>query len=173
MEPIGRALGVAMAHNGLGSTSNSQGAAVTRSEPVPLDCATTAGDGTGVAAAPQGVMGGDTLDREAEVEDEGEVEGEAAAEAVRRELARLTALLRRHFSAGGEDSLLPALADTSDPVAAASARQFLDQIRMLAESLHRDAGRWADSVPAAGAFADFRRETMALLQGVEERLGER
>jgi hypothetical protein len=95
-----------------------------------------------------------------------------AAEAVRRELARLTALLRRHFSHGGEDSLLPALADTSDPAAMASARAFLDQIQVLAESLQRDADRWSASVPAAGAFADFRRETMALLLGVEERLGD-
>jgi len=92
------------------------------------------------------------------------------ADAVRRELARLTALLRRHFSQGGEDSLLPVLADTSDPAAAASARQFLDQIRALAETLEADAGRWSESRPAAGALADFRRETMALLAGVEERL---
>jgi len=93
------------------------------------------------------------------------------AEAVRRELGRLTALLRRHFSAAGEDSLLPALVDTSDPAAASSARAFLAQIRTLADALHRDSDRWSASRPAAGAFADFRRETMALLEGVEQRIG--
>lgn len=102
---------------------------------------------------------------------EGDADTVAAAEAVRRELARLTALLRRHFGSGGDDSLLPVLANTSDPAAAASARQFLDQIRLLAETLKRDAERWSASEATAGAFADFRRETMALLAGVEERLG--
>ena len=134
---------------------------MTRSESLPPARANAAGDGTGVIAAPAKDVAS-AAERDS---------SQAAGEAVRRELARLTALLRRHFSPSGEDSLLPALADTSDPAAAASARQFLDQIRMLASSLERDAGRWAGSERAAGAFADFRRETMALLQGVEERLG--
>ena len=95
-----------------------------------------------------------------------------AAETIRRELSRLTALLRRHFSQGGEESLLPALADTSNPESAAGARAFLTQIRTLAEGLEADARRWADSAPTAGAFADFRREAMALLAGVEDRIAE-
>ena len=94
-----------------------------------------------------------------------------AAETIRRELARLTALLRRHFSQNGEESLLPALADTSNPEAAEGARAFLSQIRSLAEALEADARRWADSGPTAGAFADFRREALAVLAGVEDRLG--
>lgn len=147
-----------------GSTINSPGAAVTRSEPLPLDRANAAGAGTGVTAAPSrmGTARGAAPEGKRDPD----------AEPVRRELARLTALLRRHFSQGGDDSLLPALADTSDPAAAASARQFLDQIRTLAESLLVDADRWSASPPASGALADFRRETMALLQGVEERLGQ-
>ena len=142
------------------SSVEPQGAAVTRSEPLSPDRAIAGRAGTGVAAAPPRVdsewLGG----------------AGSEADAVRRELARLTALLRRHFSQGGEDSLLPALANTKDPAAAASARQFLDQIRALAETLEADAGRWEQSPEAAGAFADFRRETMALLAGVEERLAE-
>lgn len=97
-------------------------------------------------------------------------EEDGAGEAVRRELARLTALLRRHFSKGGDESLLSVLADTHDPAATASAHEFLEQIRTLAEALEVDAGRWAGSAATAGAFADFRRETLALLQGVEEQL---
>ena len=93
-----------------------------------------------------------------------------AAETIRRELSRLTALLRRHFGHGGEESLLPALADTSNTEAAAGARAFLTQIRTLAEGLEADARRWADSAPTAGAFADFRREALALLAGVEDRI---
>ncbi|MEO5640913.1 MAG: hypothetical protein ABIQ98_04005 [Sphingomicrobium sp.] len=135
---------------------------MTRSEPLPLDRANAAGAGTGVTAAPPRASS-DYLDSAA-------ADVGADGDAVRRELARLTALLRRHFSQGGDDSLLPALADTSDPAAAAGARAFLDQIRALAETLEADVGRWAQSPPVAGAFADFRRETMALLAGVEERL---
>jgi hypothetical protein len=95
-----------------------------------------------------------------------------AAETIRRELSRLTALLRRHFSQGGAENLLPALADTSNTEAAAGARAFLTQIRTLAEGLEADARRWADSAPTAGAFADFRREALALLAGVEDRIAE-
>ena len=133
---------------------------MTRSEPLPPDRATAVGAGTGVT----GVIG-----------DGGVAGGRAAAmadDAIRRELARLTVLLRRHFSQGGEESLLPMLADTSDPAAAEGARAFLAQIRMLAEALEADARRWADSAPTAGAFADFRREALALLAGVEERIAE-
>jgi hypothetical protein len=95
-----------------------------------------------------------------------------AAETIRRELSRLTALLRRHFSQGGAENLLPALADTSNTEAAAGARAFLTQIRTLADGLEADARRGADSAPTAGAFADFRREALALLAGVEDRIAE-
>ena len=95
-----------------------------------------------------------------------------AAETIRRELSLLTARLRRHFSQGGEESLLPALADTSNPESAASARAFLTQIRILAEGLESHARRWANSATTAGAFADFRREALALLAGVEDRIAE-
>jgi hypothetical protein len=85
---------------------------------------------------------------------------------------RLTALLRRHFSTAGGDSLLPMLADTSDPDGAVSARQFLEHIRALAEVLEVETARWSGPTASGtgGAIADFRRETMALLRGVEERL---
>lgn len=125
---------------------------MTRSRPLPPDRAIAAGAGTGVTAAPPDVTA-------------------AAAEAVRRELSRLTTLLRRHFRAGDEDSLLRALTNTSDPATAASARAFLKQIRELADVLQRDADNWPESLPATAALADFRRETMALLNGVEDRLG--
>jgi hypothetical protein len=95
-----------------------------------------------------------------------------AAETIRRELSRLTALLRRHFGPGAEESLLATLADTSDPAAAEGARAFLAQIRGLAEALEADARQWAGSERTVGAFADFRREALALLAGVEERLAE-
>ena len=95
------------------------------------------------------------------------------AELVRCELARLTALLRRHFSPGGQDSLLAALADISDPAATAGARAFLDQISDLAAALQRHASDWSASPSVADASADFRRETMAVLRGVEDRLEER
>lgn len=95
-----------------------------------------------------------------------------AAETIRRELSRLTALLRRHFGSTAEESLLAALADTSDPAAVDETRAFLAQIRGLAEALETDARQWASSERTAGAFADFRREALALLAGVEERLGE-
>ncbi|WP_347717501.1 hypothetical protein [Sphingomonas sp.] len=141
-----------------------------RSEPLPADCASSPGNGTGVAAVPP--PGGRA--------DGGEVRGRPrdpqVEEAVRRELARLTALLRRHFSTAGGDSLLPMLADTSDPDGAASARQFLEHIRALAEVLEVETARWSGPTASAtasatgGAIADFRRETMALLRGVEERL---
>ena len=134
-----------------------QGAAVTRSLSPPPDCATTAGAATGVMAAPERTDSHEALQAE-------------AAETIRRELSRLTALLRRHFGHGGEESLLPALADTSNTEAAAGARAFLTQIRTLAEGLEADARRWADSAPTAGAFADFRREALALLAGVEDRI---
>ena len=91
-------------------------------------------------------------------------------EAIRRELTRLTALLHRHFNRGGADSLLPALADPSDAEALASGRQFLGQIRALAEALEADARRWSGWADLTDAFADFRRETLALLQGVEDRI---
>ena len=68
-----------------------------------------------------------------------------AAKTIRRELSRLTALLRRHFSQGGAESLLPALADTSNTEAAAGARAFLTQIRTLAEGLE------AALLPISGA----------------------
>ena len=128
-----------------------------RSEPVPPDCAMTAGMAPGIMAARQEcALDEDPARRE---------------DAIRRELSRLTALLRRHFSQGGEESLLSVLADTSDPAAAERARAFLAQIRGLAEALEADARQWAASERTAGAFADFRREALALLAGVEERLG--
>ena len=129
---------------------------MTRSEPAPPDCATTGVFATGETAAPQGCV----LDR-----DEAR-----AAESIRRELSRLTTLLRRHFSSGGDESLLPMLADASNPAAAEGARAFLAEIRKLAEALEADSRRWAGSALTAGAFADFRREALALLAGVEERL---
>ena len=141
-----------------------QGAAVTRSLSPPPDCATTAGAATGVMAAPERPNSRRSDSHEA-------LQAEAA-ETIRRELSRLTALLRRHFGHGGEESLLPALADTSNTEAAAGARAFLTQIRTLAEGLEADARRWADSAPTAGAFADFRREALALLAGVEDRIAE-
>lgn len=181
LEPIGRAMRRTIGHKARADKQRPQGAAVTRSEPLPLDRAKTAEDGAGVAAAPprmrafpqrEGWGGaGSAFGSGASGREAHDGEADLAAEAVRRELARLTALLRRHFSSGADDSLLPVLADTSDPAAAASARAFLDQIRILTESLLGDADRWSSSTTAAGAFADFRRETMALLEGVEERLG--
>jgi hypothetical protein len=128
-----------------------------RSEPVPPDCAMTAGMAPGIMAARQACA----LDEEPA----------HRGETIRRELSRLTALLRRHFSQGGAESLLPVLADTSNPAAAEGARAFLAQIRGLAEALEADARQWSASERTAGAFADFRREALALLAGVEERLG--
>lgn len=93
-----------------------------------------------------------------------------ADESVRRELARLTDLLHRNFAEDGEAGLLKALADTSDPVAADSARHFLEQIRRLAEALAADARRWASSAPTAAAIADFQREVLSLLEAVDQRL---
>ena len=151
-----------------------QRAAVTRSLPPLPDCATTAGAPTGVMAAPERPDSHrvDSHRVDSHGADSHEVLQAEAAETIRRELSRLTALLRRHFSRGGEESLLPALADTSNPESAAGARAFLTQIRTLAEGLEADARRWADSAPTAGAFADFRREALALLAGVEERIAE-
>ncbi len=146
-----------------------QRAAVTRSLPPLPDCATTAGAATGVMAAPERP---DSHRVDSHGADSHEALQAEAAETIRRELSRLTALLRRHFSQGGEESLLPALADTSNTEAAAGARAFLTQIRTLAEGLEADARRWADSAPTAGAFADFRREALALLAGVEDRIAE-
>jgi hypothetical protein len=130
-----------------------QRAAVTRSLSPPPDCATTAGAATGVMAAPER---SDSDGANSHRADSHEALQAEAAETIRRELSRLTALLRRHFSQSGAESLLPALADTSNTEAAAGAR----------------AGRWADSAPTAGAFADFRREVLALLAGVEDRIAE-
>lgn len=129
---------------------------MTRSKPVPPERAMTAGAAMGVIAAPPSRR----VDQH----------GLRAGETIRRELSRLTALLKRHFSQGGEESLLPMLADTSDPAAADRAQAFLAQIGALAEALEVDARRWAGSVPTAGAFADFRREAIAVLAAVEERL---
>ena len=151
-----------------------QRAAVTRSLPPLPDCATTAGAATGVMAAPERPDSHrvDSHRADSHGSDSHEALQAEAAETIRRELSRLTALLRRHFGHGGEESLLPALADTSNTEAAAGARAFLTQIRTLAEGLEADARRWADSAPTAGAFADFRREALALLAGVEERIAE-
>jgi hypothetical protein len=146
-----------------------QRAAVTRSLSPPPDCATTAGAATGVMAAPER---SDSDGANSHRADSHEALQAEAAETIRRELSRLTALLRRHFSQSGAESLLPALADTSNTEAAAGARAFLTQIRTLAEGLEADAGRWADAAPTAGAFADFRREVLALLAGVEDRIAE-
>lgn len=89
--------------------------------------------------------------------------------AIRRELARFTALIHRHFNRRDADSLLPALADR-DVAAATVARDFLAQISSLVGSLEAGAGRWPATPDLADAFADFRRETMVLLEGVEELL---
>lgn len=142
---------------------------MTRSETTPPDCATTAGSATGVIAAPDKA---DSLKADSHAADSHAALQAEAAETIRRALLRLTALLRRHFSQDGEESLLPALADTSNTDAAVGARAFLTQIRTLAEGLEADARRWADSAPTAGAFADFRREALALLAGVEDRIAE-
>lgn len=123
---------------------------MTRTEPQAGDCAVGRRGGAGVASAPF---------------------AEADTAAVRRELGRLTALLHRHFNRGDPDSLLPALANARDPDSAALARHFLGQIRSLAQALETGARRWPGSPDLADAFADFRRETLALLEGVEEQLG--
>jgi hypothetical protein len=109
-----------------------QRAAVTRSLSPPPDCATTAGAATGVMAAPER---SDSDGANSHRADSHEALQAEAAETIRRELSRLTALLRRHFSQSGAESLLPALADTSNTEAAAGARAFLTQIRTLAEGL--------------------------------------
>jgi hypothetical protein len=103
-----------------------QRAAVTRSLSPPPDCATTAGAATGVMAAPER---SDSDGANSHRADSHEALQAEAAETIRRELSRLTALLRRHFSQSGAESLLPALADTSNTEAAAGARAFLTQIR--------------------------------------------
>lgn len=87
---------------------------------------------------------------------------------IERELARLAALLHRHFAGGRADSLLPALANPRD---ADGARVFLDQIRDLAQTLGAEARRQDGSDPAAGAIGDLRRELLALIDRFEERVG--
>ena len=87
---------------------------------------------------------------------------------IERELARLAALLHRHFGGSRADSLLPALANPRD---AEGARVFLDQIRDLANTLGAEARRQDGSDPAAGAIGDLRRELLALIDRFEERVG--
>lgn len=97
----------------------------------------------------------------------------ASQEAIRRELERLTGLLRRHFGEGDPDSLLDALADTANPGGHGDAHRFLTQIRTLADSLVADSRRWANSAPIADALADFRQATLTIAAAVERRMGSR
>ena len=87
---------------------------------------------------------------------------------IERELARLAALLHRHFDSSRADNLLPALANPRD---GDGARVFLDQIRDLAQTLGAEARRQEGSDPAAGAIGDLRRELLALIDRFEERVG--
>lgn len=87
---------------------------------------------------------------------------------IERELARLAALLHRHFDSSRADNLLPALANPRD---GDGARVFLDQIRDLAQTLGTEARRQEGSDPAAGAIGDLRRELLALIDRFEERVG--
>ena len=87
---------------------------------------------------------------------------------IERELARLAALLHRHFDGSRADNLLPALANPRD---ADGARVFLDQIRDLAQTLDAEARRLESSAPSAGAIGDLRRELLALIDRFEERVG--
>ncbi|MCA1654408.1 MAG: hypothetical protein ABR588_04015 [Sphingomicrobium sp.] len=114
-----------------------------RSEPRVSDRAIALRGGMGIAAAPPRI------------------------EAMRRELVRLTALLRHHFNRGGEDSLLPALASGSDADLTASAKEFLERMQSLIDVLDRNARQWSVAADLADAFGDVRRETMFLLQGIE------
>ena len=94
--------------------------------------------------------------------------GDPAGDDIEHELARLAALLHRHFDGSRADNLLPALANPRD---ADGARVFLDQIRDLAQTLGAEARRESGAAPTAGAIGDLRRELLSLIDRFEERVG--
>lgn len=86
------------------------------------------------------------------------------------ELAKLAKLLRVHL-ATEDEWFYPAMIASDEPVAAALAATYRDEVGGIAEAVEAFIAQWNSSAVIAMGFDRFRIDLIAMLRRIEQRIG--
>ena len=85
------------------------------------------------------------------------------------DLAKLVQLLRHHL-ATEEEWFYPAMIDSDEPLAAALATAYRDEVGGIAEEVESFLAQWNSSTVIGLRFMQFRQELFCLLRKLEDRI---